>query len=54
MASARKAQAARYLPSTAWRVVTGRVKSSSIVPVRFSSDQRRMPAAGMRKRNSQG
>ena len=45
-AMARKAQEARYMPRIACQVVTGMVSSSSSVPARRSSDQRRMPAAG--------
>jgi hypothetical protein len=54
IASARNAQAARNLPSTASSVVIGSVKSSSMVPERFSSDQSRMPTAGTSRMNSHG
>src|SRR4051812_43349081 len=54
MANARKAHAAKNFPNTADSVVIGRVNKSSTVPVRFSSDHKRMPAAGIRKRNSHG
>src|SRR2546423_460319 len=53
-ASPRKAQAARNFPRTASSVVMGSVKISSTVPERFSSDQRRMPTAGTRKRKNHG
>jgi hypothetical protein len=50
----RNAQEAKNFPITAWFVVIGRVKSNSRVPVRFSSDQRRMAMAGTRNRYNQG
>ena len=54
MAAVQKAQAARNLPSTACQVAMGKVSSSSMVPRRRSSAQRRMVSAGTKSRNSQG
>jgi hypothetical protein len=51
---AMKAQAAKNFARTALVVDIGNVKRSSILPERFSSDHRRMPVAGMKKRNVQG
>ena len=50
----RKSHEARNLPTIACQVVIGKVSSSSIVPLRRSSDHSRIPTAGTRKRNSHG
>ena len=49
-ASAATSHAARNLPITTWKVDTGSVISSSIVPVRRSSAHSRMATAGIRNR----
>ena len=54
MAMARKIHEARNLPRIACHGVTGNVSSSSIVPLRRSSDHSRMPTAGTRNRKSHG
>src|SRR3546814_5849740 len=51
---ATNAHAARNLPSTACHWVTGKVSSSSMVPVRRSSAHRRIDTAGTRNRYSTG
>ena len=53
-AMARKIHEARNLPRIACHGVTGNVSSSSIVPIRRSSDHSRMPTAGTRNRKSHG
>ena len=53
-AMAQNAQAARNFPSTASVWVIGSVSSSSMVPSRRSSAQRRMVMAGTSSRNTQG
>ena len=45
---------AKYFPSIKWTSVMGRVSSSSMVPVRFSSENVRMAMAGTRNRNIHG
>src|SRR5262252_6873151 len=45
---------ARNLPTIACHGVTGNVSNNSTVPLRRSSDHRRMPTAGTRNRNSHG
>ena len=47
--SAYRPAAARNLPITTWRSLTGEVASSSIVPCRFSSAKRRMVSMGAMK-----
>src|SRR6202007_2401710 len=53
-ARSRNNQLARNFPRIACHGVTGMVNRSSMVPNLSSSDQRRIPTAGTRKRKSQG
>jgi len=52
--SAAQAHAARNLPITACHSVIGCVIRSSMLPLRRSSDHRRIEMAGIRNRYSQG
>jgi hypothetical protein len=53
-AMAMNAHAARNFPATACHIVTGRVNSSSMVPLLRSSAHSRIETAGTRKRYSHG